>query len=174
MGSQARAKRLRREVAGVDAARRKLERVGALARDPAMQALAGRLHDEECQASKDRDRPAQVRRLQRDGWVLREPNRDGIGCWDHNQRGRRLVHSIAREKDGQAWAHVSLSSRDGVMPGWEAVRDAGWLLYPDQAGGIVVAPMAGHVNLNEVAHIWYKLTGDDPVVPDFSHGLGTI
>jgi hypothetical protein len=50
--------------------------------------------------------------------------------------------------------------------------DVGWLLYPGRFGIVVVAPESAHVNLAEVAHVWFRLDG--PSCPDFSHGLGTI
>jgi hypothetical protein len=80
---------------------------------------------------------------------------------------------VARAGDGQVWAHVSVSHPSNVMPDWYTVRNTGWLLYPGQFGIVVVAPRsAGHVNIANVAHVWFCLTA--PSCPDFSMGMGTI
>lgn len=104
------------------------------------------------------------------GWVCRYVGEDGLGCFDRGSL--RFIHSIAQEEDGRAWAHASLSRRDKSMPEWSQVRDLWWLLYPDVVGIIVVAPRTEHVNKAEVAHVWGCLT--ERIVPDFTHGLGSI
>jgi hypothetical protein len=144
----------------------------AMATDPGWQAVASAFWDEQCGELRDGDAPMQRERLCNDGWTHRERNNDGIGVWDHRDRGLRILHSLSREADGQVWAHVSVSRRSGLMPSWDQVRDAGWLLYPRRFGIIVVAPKASHVNRAEVGHVWYCLTAAS--CPDFSHGLGTI
>lgn len=113
-------------------------------------------------------------RLVRARWVLRYEGEDGIGCLDlvGGKFALRLIHSIAREDDGEVWAHVSLSRRDRIMPTWEQTRDAWWAVYDQTPGVVVVAPRTEHVNIAEVAHVWGCLTRR--TVPDFSHGLGTI
>jgi hypothetical protein len=106
------------------------------------------------------------------GWRCLYPGEDGLGCWAHLRRGLRLIHSVARELDGDCWAHVSVSSRSGFMPSWGQTRDCWRLIYPNLAGVIVIPATDKHVNLAEVAHVWGNLTR--PAVPDFTHGLGTI
>lgn len=111
--------------------------------------------------------------LLRSGWSWRFEGEDGIGCLDLVRNPQlRLIHTIAREDDGEVWAHVSLSRRDRVMPTWEQTRDAWWLLYGATPGVIVVAPRDEHVNRAEVAHVWGCLTRR--TVPDFTHGTGSI
>ena len=128
--------------------------------------------DPQAQARIAADRPAQQDRLAAGGWRQRYDGTEGLGMWDH-PHGRRVIHSVAREDDGELWAHVSCSRRDMSFPSWLETERACWLLYPDLAGVIVVAPRAEHVNLSEVSHVWVKLTGGRPV-PDFTHGLRTI
>ena len=140
--------------------------------DLGVQQRLGELHDEECAALVARDRHAQAGRLTARGWKQRYPNLDGIGMWDHRALKLRILHSVAREADGQAWAHVSVSNPGNTMPTWYEVRDAGWLLYPQAYGIIVVAPPDGHVNIANVAHAWYCLTA--PSCPDFTHGMNSI
>ena len=128
--------------------------------------------DTEARAAVDTGRAAQQDRLRAAGFRCVYDGHDGVGCWDQPKYGIRVVHSGMREADGQVWGHVSVSRRDGRLPTWEQVRDAQWMLYPDRAGVVVVAPADQHVNLREVAHVWTCLTA--ATVPDFTHGLGTI
>lgn len=113
--------------------------------------------------------PAQSRRLTAAGF--RQAAGDtagGAGVWDH-RRGVRIIHSAHREADGKVWGHVSVSARDHTLPGWYEVRDCQRLLYPGDAGLIVVPPVSEHVDIAEVAHVWTCLEG--PVTPDFRrHG----
>jgi hypothetical protein len=167
VGQQARLRETRRRLE-----KERRRRNTELACDAGWQEIASRFWDEECAQIRDRDAHAQRGRLADDGWTHVERNNDGIGTWDHRGRRLRIIHSVCREEDGQVWGHVSVSRASGLMPGWETVRDAGWLLYPDLFGVIVVPARASHVSINEVGHVWYCLTA--PAVPDFSHGLGTI
>jgi hypothetical protein len=170
MGQQARAKRQRREL--LNGQRSRWASLADVVDGPGIQEKLRTLHDEECAALCARDREAQEARLAARGWRRRYPNLDGIGMWDSRGRRLRLLHSISREPDGQPWAHVSVSNPANTMPTWNEVRDAGWLLYPVRHGIIVVAPEGGHVNIANVAHVWYCLTA--PSCPDFTHGMGTI
>jgi hypothetical protein len=168
MGQQAKLRRSRRAM--LTEQREKSARLNEAARSPEMQARLASLHDEECARQVEVYRHDQVRALDAAGWESREQNRDGIGTWD--RRRARIVHSVAREEDGQVWAHVSLSNAENTMPGWYEVRNAGWLLYPGQFGIVVIAPQSSHVNIANVAHVWFCLSG--PTCPDFSHGMGSI
>ena len=106
------------------------------------------------------------------GWRVLYEGGDGLGAWGHPRLQRRFIHSIAREADGEVWAHVSLSRSDKRMPSWEQVRDIWRLVYPSLYGIVVIPPEDKHVNIAEVAHIWGCLT--KPTVPDFTHGIGSI
>lgn len=110
--------------------------------------------------------------LQVDGWVQRRGGVDGLGCWDNANRGLRLIHSIARESDGQLWAHLSMSRRDHKLPTWEQTRDAWRLVYPQEMGYIVIAPAAEHYSIREVMHVWGCRTRR--ATPDFRSRAGTI
>lgn len=130
----------------------------------------GREFDDECATLVSNYAVAQRPALAVAGYRLRVPNADGLGMWDAGNR--RLLHSVAREDDGQVWAHVSVSHRDDTMPDWYEVQRAGRLLYPSLYGIIVVAPETMHVNIANVAHAWYCLTMQ--VLPDFTGGTGSI
>jgi hypothetical protein len=165
MGQQAKLRRNRRELLREQHARSRALNEQASA--PETQARLAALHDEECGRLKDGAKYDQYRALSAAGWKQREQNNDGIGTWDHRARKMRIIHSVARELDGQVWGHVSLSNKANTMPTWYEVRNAGWLLYPGKFGIVVVAPESRHVNIANVAHVWFCLTA--PSCPDFSH-----
>lgn len=167
MGRQAKLTATRRSIADAQRAR---TLAWVAERAPlAEQAAEAFQADAEGMALLARDLPGQRRRLTAAGW---KPNPassavvDGLGCWD-NYRGHasRLVHSLHRHDDGQVWAHLSLSLASNLLPSWEQLRDVQWLLYPDQAGIVVIAPPSEHYSIGEVAHVWTCLTAR--VLPDF-------
>lgn len=137
------------------------------------EAVMAAAHDPEVVKLALSHRPDQERRLTAAGWVLRDGDQDGgCGMWDHTRWPIRLIHSVAREADGQIWGHVSVSRRSGTLPEWAELRNAQRLLYPHRTGLIIVPPEAEHVDVSEVHHCWTCLTRDD-LIPDFRH-LGTI
>jgi hypothetical protein len=123
--------------------------------------------DEGLQARYRADAPAQTRRLTSAGWSLAFAGTAGLGGWGHGSLDLKMIHSLHREDDGGLWAHVSLSyHRDrGRLPGWYALRDLHWLLYPGDFGVQVAAPPDRHRSIAEVAHLFTRL--DAPAVPDF-------
>ena len=98
---------------------------------------------------------------------------DGLGLWQHGARKVALIHSVAYEKDGELWEHVSVSRRDGEMPTWTQVRDVFRDVCGDDALGIIVVPpKSEHVDIAEVAHVWRCLTKRP--LPDFTQGTSSI
>ena len=173
VGAQARTKRKAREMRQ-HATRETATLMAAKEADPALMALIDeRTSDPRAVAAIKADWDEQVRRLTAAGWRNVARRDDGLGIWDARGNRLRLIHSVAAEDDGEVWAHVSVSNPAGTMPSWYDIREAGWLCYPDQFGVIVVAAESSHVNIGNIHHIWYRLTGD-PAVPDFSHGVGSI
>src|SRR6266566_3609913 len=120
MGQQARHKRKQHELRRSH--QEQMRVMHAAAGEPQTQARLAEFHDEECRTLKEADRGGQAHRLEGQGWKLREPNLDGLGVWDHRRWRLRLIHSIARELDGQVWAHVSVSNPENTMPHWYQVR----------------------------------------------------
>lgn len=113
-----------------------------------------------------------VPRLMLMGWHQSIGGADGLGCWDNYTLRMRVIESTAVELDGNVWSHVSVSRQDRKLPTWEQTRDVFWLIHPDRAGVIVVAPSDRHVNIAEVMHVWCNLTAD--TVPDFTRGGTSI
>lgn len=114
-----------------------------------------------------------LRTLELDGWTEVRVSVDGWSA-DHRRTGLRVIHSIAREDDGELWAHVSVSRRDRKLPSWEVLRDVFRLLYPERVGLIVIPPAVEHYTdpAVEVHHVWCCLTRRP--VPDFTRGTGHI
>lgn len=164
MGQQAKLKARRRALRQDE--RRKIaaerERIN---NDPDAQAEIAKKFDDEVEKLAAAHLPAQKARLLAAGWYQREGSADGAGIWDHRKRGLRLLHSVAREDDGLIWGHVSLSRRDDNLPGWYELKDAQWLLYPENRGLVVIAPETEHFSIAEIMHTWTCLTGEP--VPDF-------
>jgi hypothetical protein len=125
------------------------------------------VNDEDLQARCRADAPGQERRLRAAGWRRAFEGTAGLGGWGNGGLNLKMIHSLHREDDGGLWAHVSLSYyRDpGRLPGWYALRDLHWLLYPGDFGVQVVAPPSLHRSIAEVAHLFTRL--DAPAVPDF-------
>lgn len=125
------------------------------------------LADEDLQRRWREDSFAQHVRLRRAGWEHAFEGTAGLGGWGNGAADLKMIHSLHREDDGSLWAHVSLSHyRDkGRLPGWYALRDLHWLLYPDLFAVQVVAPVSRHRSIAEVAHLFTRL--DAPAVPDF-------
>lgn len=123
--------------------------------------------DEALQARCRADAPGQGRRLKAAGWQRAFEGTAGLGGWGHAGEDLKMIHSMHREDSGGLWAHVSLSYyRDkGRLPGWYALRDLHWLLYPEDFGVQVVAPPSRHRSIAEVVHVFTRL--DVPAVPDF-------
>ena len=115
----------REQIRAADAARRA---------DPEFMAIVRAGHDEDTAAMVERDRHGQAARLVDDGWKHAAHAPDGLGLWRHRRRRLTLDHSVARELDGEVWAHVSVATEDNMMPDWYLVRDAMWMMYPGQFG----------------------------------------
>lgn len=117
---------------------------------------------------------AELRRpsLEAQGWRTVTPGADGLGLLVHRADGLALIHSIATEEDGRAWAHVSLSLKSRKLPSWVQTRDAWRLVYPERAGIIVIPPAAEHFSIAEVMHVFGCLDGD--VLPDFLRGGASL
>lgn len=112
-------------------------------------------------------------RLRRYRWQCVTPGADGLGAWVHGARGLGLIHSVARENDGELWEHISVSRRDDTLPSWEQLRDTFREVAGDEALGIIVVPpKSEHVDIAEVAHVWHCLTRRP--LPDFTRGGRSI
>lgn len=99
------------------------------------------------------------------GWIKLAQRPDGI--FYEYRTGLRALVSVAREKDGRDWVHLSLS-RPNRMPTYEdmcLVKDL--FIGENELAIQVFVPKDRHVNLHpNCLHLWHCLDGDP--VPDFS------
>lgn len=86
--------------------------------------------------------------------------------------GLTVICSIARERDGREWLHVS-ASRPNRIPSWEDMRAVKDIFVGTTRKAVQVFPRVDeYVNDNpNVLHLWCCLDGDP--LPDFRRN-GTI
>lgn len=180
MGTKSRLKRLNREIAETEAGRMRQRARGGTqslfdeiaARPEIVAAHEAALADKGLQERWRADLPGQQRRLRRAGFRTAFEGTDGAGGWMHPRTRLKLLHSVNRETDGHLWGHLSLSYyQSDALAGWEEMRDANRLLYPELTGVQVIVPSAEHVNIGEVLHVWTCLSAS--LIPDFGR-FGTI
>lgn len=97
--------------------------------------------------------------------------------WDHAGRRLRLIHSIARERDGEVWAHLSVTQESGRIVSWEQLRFAKEAVYPEKAALQVLAPLSEWYTLDapdaaEVMNLYVCLTARP--TPDFRSSDGAL
>lgn len=85
-----------------------------------------------------------------------------------------VLASCARQLDGKAWLHVSVSRRNQETPSWDAMSEVKDLFIgSDRTALQVMPPRTKHVNIHKAClHLWSCLDGD--VTPDFTAGGSTI
>jgi hypothetical protein len=81
-------------------------------------------------------------------------------------RGLLVLFSVARERDGKLWLHVSVS-HSARLPNWEELRSVKDLFIGTDRKALQVFPAeAEYVNIHpRVLHLWSCLDGDP--TPDF-------
>jgi len=90
---------------------------------------------------------------------------EDMRCYQ-GRAGLRVFLSVALERDGKRWVHVSFSRRD-ALPNWEDVRAVKDLFIgKDKEALQVFPPEDEYVNLHpRTLHLWHCLDGR--VTPDF-------
>lgn len=84
----------------------------------------------------------------------------------------RVLASVARERDGKLWLHLSLSRRDRQMPRWDDIQLMRTIFAPKDAHGYMCFPPESEYVHSpgpgisvEVLHIFYAL--NHRPLPDF-------
>lgn len=88
--------------------------------------------------------------------------------------GLRIIETLARERDGRAWHHVSFS-RAARTPTWDDVTLVKRLFIGEEVEAYqVLAPRSRWVNVHpHCLHLWACHDQPGGVLPDFRH-LGQI
>jgi hypothetical protein len=93
---------------------------------------------------------------------------DGV-AYKQTWTGQLVITSIATEKDGREWLHVSTSFADR-LPTWDELKDVKMMFIGGKRKAIqVFPPVSEYVNTHPFTlHLWCCLTED--VLPDFRKG----
>lgn len=87
--------------------------------------------------------------------------------------GLSVIISGAVERDGRRWIHLSVA-RPHRMPDWDDLVFAKELFLGREAHALqVIPPRSEHVNIHpNCLHLWS--CPDERVLPDFTHGSGSL
>ena len=97
------------------------------------------------------------------GWTFHERGLDGFTAT--NGWGLSIIATVATERDGAEWVHLSVAHRKR-MPTWDEIRDARALVLGDRESYIVLPPKDRYVNTHpNCLHVFACLDG--PQLPDF-------
>jgi len=108
------------------------------------------------------------------GWELVEQREDGfMAVGKINLKKYSVISSVSRESDGNLWHHISVAS-PSVMPDYRVMKYIkANFMRADRDAMEIHAKVENHVNIhNYCRHLWCCL--DKEVLPDFTHGSGSI
>lgn len=104
-----------------------------------------------------------------DYWSVTDRRPDGL-MWQRTQgEAIKIIESIAIEKDGKRWLHVSVSKPSKAkMPTYEDIQVMRKLFVGEHRECYMVFPPAErYVNINPVLHLWTCLDEEKGVLPQF-------
>lgn len=102
-------------------------------------------------------------------WTLIQDGEDGAAYG--SREGLRVILSVAREEDGQLWAHLSCSRKSRV-PSYDDLCQVRSLFLGDRLAIQLFVPVAQHVNIHAYClHLWAPL---EATLPDFTKGTRSI
>ena len=118
--------------------------------------------------------PLAIRRtLGRSNWST--PTPFGPDGWKTVQLdgAASVIVTCVEQVDGDDWIHASIARRDS-MPTYSDLKLLHAAVFGDRWAYQLFAPPGDHVNIHEYAlHLFGRLDGK-PVLPDFTHGTGSI
>lgn len=105
------------------------------------------------------------------GWDVKRKLEDGKS-YMNKSLGLYVIVSGAVELDGKRWIHLSVS-RKSRIPTYEDIALAKKLFIGRERKAIqVFAKESEHVNIHPYClHLW---SCDEEILPDFTHGRGSI
>jgi len=105
------------------------------------------------------------------GWNEIDKKLDGSGYWCPS-RNQFIICSIAKEKDGKKWLHVSLSGKKRIQ--YEDLKDIKDLFIgPDKYAIMIFPPKDKYVNIHpNCFHLFHCIDGH--ALPEFSGFLEGI
>lgn len=112
-------------------------------------------------------------RLGKTTWKPPKPH--GPDGWSFVNRNEvtSIIVSCAPQDDGGEWVHASIAHKF-TMPTYDDLKMLHRVVFAEAWAYQVFAPPSDHVNIHEHAlHLWGRLDGK-PVLPDFTHGWGSV
>lgn len=105
-------------------------------------------------------------------WEIEQVGADGAVYRSHAQ-SLCVILTCAVEQDRHAWLHLSLSHAARI-PSWRELREAKEIFLGDREAYQILPPKERYVNIHpHVLHLFARLV-HDPVLPDFTHGSGSL
>lgn len=106
------------------------------------------------------------------GFSIIKEKFDGF-MYKSKSRGLTVIQSESIEIDGHKWLHTSYSrkSRTPTYEDTKFIKDN--FIGKDKKAIMIFPAESEHINIHPYClHLWVCLNGD--VLPDFTHGMGTI
>lgn len=89
-----------------------------------------------------------------------------------NSWGMSVIAAFSIELDGKVWMHFSIAHKKRI-PTWDELRDAKFMFMGDLKAIQILPARAEYVNIyGHVLHLFACIDGD--VLPDFTHGTGSL
>lgn len=105
-------------------------------------------------------------------WIVVEKTADGAKYYCKPRTLRAMI-SCSFELDGRAWLHLSVSHRIRV-PSWQELVLCKEIFLGNREAYQVLPPPERYVNIHpHVLHL-FALLDNDVVLPDFTHGTGSL
>lgn len=85
-----------------------------------------------------------------------------------------VIVSIAEERDGETWLHVSVS-RPNKYPTYEELKRVKEIFVGADRDAIQIFPKKrDHVNIHNYCFHLFSCLNRNGILPDFTHGTGSI
>lgn len=106
------------------------------------------------------------------GWECRIEGHDGY-LWYNRKKGLSVIASVSFEEDNRQWLHLSMAHTRRVPTYYELCYLKRHWAGEEHKCIMIFPPRSEHVNFHpNCLHLFCCLSED--IIPDFTHGLGTI
>lgn len=106
-------------------------------------------------------------------WTISDVYGDGA-CYTSRRLSLRAILSCGQELDGRAWLRLSVSHLTRI-PTWLEMRECKELFLGDREAYSILPPKDRYVNIHpRVLHLFALLEEGATVLPDFTHGIGSL
>ena len=110
-------------------------------------------------------------RAEQNGYTAIMRRLDGMGF---RKGSIYVIVSIAEERQGETWLHVSMS-RPNKYPTYEELKTVKKVFIGSERDAVQIFPKeSNHVNIHNYCFHLFSCLNKSDVLPDFTHGTGTI